>query len=112
MGKGIERGDIVRISKFEEKESDVNIASHILVDCFKKEFNCVVLLSNDTDLKAPLGFARKEYKKIGVISPHQEQRIHQDLQKVSHFSKSIPDEILKKCQFPEKVGKMKKPSNW
>ncbi len=107
----LNKGNYVRISKFEEKESDVNIASHILVDCLVQNIDCIILLSNDTDLKTPLMFARNKFrKKIGIISP--QKIIHQDLQKISLFSKNISDELLKKSQFPETVGKVKKPFNW
>ena len=111
LGKGIGKGEIVKIRKYEEKESDVNIASHVLVDSVQKDIDCIVLLSNDTDLKTPLFFARKIFhKKIGIISPS--KRTHYQLQEISHFNKCITEPMLGECQFPTEVGKVKKPYSW
>ena len=88
IGRGIRKGEIVEIQKYEEKESDVNIASHILLDCCREDIECIVLLSNDTDLKMPLRFARKQFeKRIGIISPN--PNIHQDLKKIGSSPKSM-----------------------
>ena len=50
-GKSIKENKIITVTKWEEKKSDVNIASHIIYDCCKKKIDCIALLSNDTDLK-------------------------------------------------------------
>ena len=111
VGKGIKKGEIVDIEKYEEKESDVNMASHILFDCIKSKVDCIVLLSNDTDLLTPLSMARKEFgKKIGIISPA--RYTHEDLKAISHFDITITDKNLKESQFPKKVGTAMKPSGW
>ncbi len=49
----------IKLTKHEEKETDVNIATHIIYDCCKENIQSIALLSNDTDLKLPLFFARK-----------------------------------------------------
>lgn len=109
--KGINKGEIVRIRKYEEKESDVNIASHIILDSTQKDVECIVLISNDTDLRMPLLISKEKFnKKIGVISPYNPS--HVELKKVSHFHKIIDNEILAECQFPEEVAGIKKPSTW
>ena len=109
--QGINQGDIVTIKKYEEKESDVNMASHILLDCVKSGNDCTVLLSNDTDLLTPLSMARKEFgKKIGIISPS--KQTHEALKRISHFSVAITDEQLKKSQFSVNVDRYRKPINW
>ena len=77
----------------------------------QEELECIVLMSNDTDLKTPLSIARKKFKKrVGIISPY--KRTHQELKKVSHFNVNITNEILKQCQFPEKVAEVTKPPSW
>ena len=55
--------DSVRVNKWEEKESDVNIASHIISDAYENEYDCAVLMSNDTDLKTPLRYVKEETQK-------------------------------------------------
>ena len=64
----VEGNKLATISKWEEKESDVNIASHSIVDV--PQYDCAVLISNDTDLKTPLGYIKNNFKKtVGIISP-------------------------------------------
>ena len=102
QGGYIESNELVTVSKWEEKESDVNIAAHIVADAFKDEFDCAVLMSNDTDLKTPLGYIKEDLKKnVGLISPR--RNIHIELMKASHFQKRISNRVLKQCQFPEKM---------
>lgn len=57
----------VKIFKPEEKETDVNIASHIVYDCCRENIDCIVLLSNDTDLKTPLEIVKYRLKKAEEI---------------------------------------------
>ena len=99
-GQYIEGTELVTISKWEEKESDVNIATHIIADT--PQYDCAVLISNDTDLKTPLNYVKENFKKcVGIISPR--RNIHIELKEVSHFQKRISNNVLKQCQFPEKM---------
>ncbi len=99
-GRYIEGTELVTISKWEEKESDVNIATHIITDA--PRYDCAVLISNDTDLKTPLRYVKKNLKKVvGIISPS--RNIHIELKNVSHFQKRISNKVLEQCQFPEKM---------
>ena len=56
------------ISSFEEKGSDVNIASHLLLDIFEKRIDAAIVISNDSDLKLPLQIARDRIH-VGLINP-------------------------------------------
>ena len=99
-GEYIEGNKLVTISKWEEKESDVNIATHIVADA--AQYDCTVLISNDTDLKTPLQYVKENLKKtVGIISPR--RNIHIELMNVSHFQKRISNKILEQCLFPEKM---------
>ena len=92
--------DVIKVKKWEEKESDVNIATHIVADAYKNEYDCAVLISNDTDLKTPLIYVKKNLKKqIGIISPR--RKIHIELKNICDFRKAITNRVLEKCQFPE-----------
>jgi hypothetical protein len=46
--------DVVRVLKVEEKGSDVNLASHLLLDAFQGSFDVAAVLSNDSDLIEPM----------------------------------------------------------
>ncbi|MDE0092852.1 MAG: NYN domain-containing protein [Oligoflexia bacterium] len=96
----IESDELVTVSKWEEKESDVNIATHIIADA--GQYDCAVLISNDTDLKTPLRYVKEVFKKeIGIISPR--RNVHIELRSASHFQKRISNKVLEQCQFPEKM---------
>ena len=110
--EGIQKGSIVKIEKYEEKESDVNMASHIIWDSACQDIACVVLVSNDTDLKMPLRIARKEFRKrIGIISP-MGAIMHQQLRRISQFKHEMTLDNLKRCQLPERIGTIRKPAGW
>ena len=101
-GQYIEENILSAVSKWEEKESDVNIASHIIADAYEDEYDCAVLMSNDTDLKTPLIYVKEKVKKqIGIISPR--RNIHMELINICDFRKAITNKVLEQCQFPEKM---------
>jgi hypothetical protein len=45
---------VVHVHTMEEKGSDVNLAVHILNDAWKDLYDAAVVISNDTDLTAPI----------------------------------------------------------
>ena len=101
-GKYKEGNELTVISKWEEKESDVNIAGHIISDAYENKYDCAVLMSNDTDLKMPLTCVKRRLKKqVGIISPR--RNIHIELIKICDFRKAITNKVLEQCQFPEKM---------
>ena len=52
----------------EEKGSDVNVASHLLVDVLTGSVDAAVLISNDSDLRFPIQFVRTRVP-VGVVNP-------------------------------------------
>ena len=106
---------VVRISKFEEKGSDVNIASFMLADCFQKECDVPVLLSNDSDLAERLKCIKTKLKMpVGLITPA--SFFVTELKSYSSFRRKISDKQLKAAQFPPKLkdeqGKFSCPKDW
>ncbi|MFT4050793.1 MAG: hypothetical protein QM677_00930 [Microbacterium sp.] len=66
-------GDVnlfVHYSSFEEKGSDVNVATHLLSDILRQQVDAAIVLSNDGDLRLPLQIAR-EYVPVGLVNPTQ-----------------------------------------
>jgi uncharacterized LabA/DUF88 family protein len=60
----------VEVIKTEEKGSDVNIASHLLLDAFRSRFDVAVVISNDSDLAEPIHLVRTELRrKVLVLMP-------------------------------------------
>jgi hypothetical protein len=52
----------------EEKGSDVNVASHLLIDMFKGTVDAALVISNDSDLSYPLRQARLVIP-VGTVNP-------------------------------------------
>ena len=86
--------------KTEEKRSDVNIASQMFIDHIETNFDCIVLVSGDTDLIAPLHYLKKRTgKSVIVFNPH--ERPSEELRAVSTYYKHIPRDLPAKCQLPD-----------
>ena len=101
--------------KSEEKGSDVDIASYLLLDAFGNACTTAVVISNDSDLKTPIEIARHELGiKVGVVNPHPAHKRSRDLQPT--FFKQLRPSILKACQFPaslaDEKGSFGKPHAW
>jgi uncharacterized LabA/DUF88 family protein len=107
---------MVRVLKSEEKGSDVNIATYLLLDGFKGDYEQAVVMSNDSDLKTPIEVVRNELKlPVGVIFPISRpgRRASQELMAVAKFQKSIRDPLLARCQLPPIInGNIHKPPQW
>lgn len=46
------------VARREEKGSDVNVASHLLIDVLTERVDAAVVISNDSDLAYPVAYAR------------------------------------------------------
>ncbi len=106
---------MVKVLKTEEKGSDVNIASYMLMDGFQNRFDTAVLMSNDSDLATPLKFLRETLgKKVGILNP--QEKASRVLVKNSDFVKSIRDGVLAVSQFDQTLtdsnGTFTKPIDW
>jgi hypothetical protein len=104
-----------RVIKTEEKGSDVNIATHLLVDAFHNDFELAVIISNDSDLLAPIQVVTREFgKPVGLLNPHQNTSV--TLQPHVLFVKHIRKGVLANSLFPETLrdskGSFKKPASW
>lgn len=59
---------IVSYAFREEKGSDVNVASHLLLDTLESRVDAAIVISNDSDLALPLVEARKRIP-VGTVNP-------------------------------------------
>lgn len=105
----------LHVMKTEEKGSDVNLASHLLMDAFDNAFDVAVIVSNDSDLVEPISMVRNRFKKgVGLLNP--QKNISRALQPLAHFIKPIRPGALAQSQFPSQmqdaVGVFHKPARW
>ena len=56
------------VATWEEKGSDVNVASHLLVDVLTGAADAAVVISNDSDLRWPVQEARRRVP-VGMVNP-------------------------------------------
>jgi len=62
---------IVEVIATEEKGSDVNLATYLLVDGFAGEYETAIIISNDSDLKLPIEYVRDKGYSVGILNPQQ-----------------------------------------
>ena len=104
-----------RVIKTEEKGSDVNLATLLLMDAFDDLFDCAVIVSNDSDLKEPIAQVRQRFgKTIGILNP--QRRVSGALAPLAHFIKAIRPGAIAAAQFPaamrDATGAFSKPPRW
>jgi uncharacterized LabA/DUF88 family protein len=111
------RGDArtVEVVNTEEKGSDVNLATYLLLDAFKRDCDVAVVISNDSDLKLPIEIAQSELgMRVGVVNPHPPARRSRALRPT--FFKQLRTSALVACQFPPVLtdgkGEIRKPPRW
>ena len=108
--------DKVKVIKQEEKRTDVNIASHMLIDGFHDKYDAAALITNDSDLCYPISFIRNELKKpVFVFNP--QLRPSKSLKECATSIYHINDNTLKSAQFPRIVEvdggkKFSRPTEW
>jgi hypothetical protein len=105
----------VRIVHTEEKGSDVNLATHLLLDGFRGDYESAVVISNDSDLTEPIRVVRDELKlPIGVLCPHDNPS--RQLRAAATFWREIRTATLANAQFVDTLsdatGEFHKPERW
>ena len=105
----------VRVFKTEEKGSDVNLASYMLLDAFRKDCEVAVVVSNDADLKTPIELAIDELGiRVGVLNPHPPEKRSLDLHPT--FFKQLRRGPIAASQFEpvlsDALGEIRKPDDW
>jgi uncharacterized LabA/DUF88 family protein len=108
----------VEVIKSEEKGSDVNLATHLLIDAFDSEYEAAVVITNDSDLVEPILQVRRKFKlKVVVLHPCRPGRKPSfELRKSATKSMLVDLRLLPSCMFPptltDAAGKITKPASW
>jgi hypothetical protein len=106
----------VVVRRTEEKGSDVNLASHLLMDAMKGDFELALVVSNDSDLCEPIRMTIREAgRPVGVLIPHDRASI--DIARIPPtFIKRIRRGALAASQFPDVIhdarGPVHRPPGW
>jgi NYN domain len=97
------------------KGSDVNLATELLVDGFQHAYEVAVVISNDSDLVAPVRAVRTHLgNAVGIINPHLRQSA--ELRKCASFVKDVRPWALSSSHLPptlsDAIGEIHKPAGW
>ena len=115
------------VLKMEEKGSDVNLATYMLVDAFRRDCGQMLVITNDSDLAEPVRIINKELNiPVGLLNPQtddtalrrarstgrppQKARPSIELKKYARFYREIssegPSSHMAQSQFPDVVNEL------
>ena len=116
--RNVNAPQMVWVSRTEEKRSDVNLATYLLIDACYDDFDEAVVISNDSDLVEPITAVRDRFhKRIGVVNPDVAHRRSPDLQNAGSWAfPTIYGRYFRDSQLPDQIadggGEFGKPSRW
>jgi len=107
---------LVSVSAFEEKGSDVNVASSLLIDVLTGVIDAAIVFSNDSDLEFPLSEARLHVP-VATVNPSGARRPvalsgKRDDGVGRHWWRTLSAADFRDHQMPEVVGDHRRPAGW
>ena len=109
----------IEVWNTEEKGTDVNLASHLLLDGFRGQYEQAVVLSNDADLALAIRMVRDDLAfPVGVVNPNTDPKAvtPRELTAAATFTRRLRVNALARSQFPDPLrdskGIITKPAPW
>lgn len=107
---------MVKYLHLEEKGSDVNVASHLLLDVLSTRVDAAVVISNDSDLAFPIRAVRDRVP-VGLINPRDGYTAGDLMGKKTdgvgnHWWWKLQGPTFLSNQLPDPAGKFTKPVGW
>ncbi len=107
----------VRVMNSEEKGSDVNLATRLLVDGFNGVYEQAVVVSNDADFAGAMRYVRDGLGlRVTLVNPDAKNPSPRELANAATYIKRLWKSHLRRCQFPEALtdefGVITKPEGW
>lgn len=104
------------IYRFEEKGSDVNLASYLLRDVYKYDLKAALVITADSDLLTPIKFALDNHAIIKIVIPGDGLNADQ-MKSVSPLAETLNLETVRESQFSnpyimKKGSLIYKPKTW
>jgi uncharacterized LabA/DUF88 family protein len=102
---------------YNEKMTDVNIATHMIMDAYNDICDMAMLISGDSDLVPPIRAIHENFKQKRVFVAFPPKRNNSSVALVAKGSLIIGRKKLVDCQFPYEVKKkdgyiLRKPKEW
>ena len=107
----------VLIRDSEEKGSDVNLATRLLVDGFNGEYEQAVVVSNDADFAEAMRYVRDDLGlRVTLVNPDRGNTSPRQLADAATYVKRLWKSHLRRSQLPDTlrddVGVITKPASW
>jgi uncharacterized LabA/DUF88 family protein len=107
---------MVSTARREEKGSDVNVASHLLIDVLEHRIDAAVVISNDSDLKFPVQAARQRVP-VGTVNPSRSHTAGKLRGSPAdgvgnHWWYQLTAADFRACQLPDPAAGVQKPTPW
>lgn len=100
-----------------EKMTDVNIATHMIVDAYQDKYDVAILISGDSDLVPPIRAIHSNFPKKSVFVAFPPKRHNVTVANAAKGSMIIGRKKLVDSQLPDEVQKpggfiLRKPTEW
>ena len=107
----------VEVWDTEEKGSDVNLATRLLVDGFNGEYQQAVVVSNDADFAGAMRYVRDALGlRVTLVNPDSRKSSPRPLADSATYVKRLWRSHLRRSQFPHRIvdahGVISKPLGW
>jgi uncharacterized LabA/DUF88 family protein len=88
---------------YEEKMTDVNIATALLMDAFDDHFDTALIISGDSDLTTPVQRVRDRFPEKRLIVAFPPKRHSDQLRRTAHAAFTIGEQKLRHSLLPDDV---------
>ena len=107
----------VEVWDTEEKGSDVNLATRLLVDGFNGEYQQAAVVSNDADFAGAMRYVRDDLGlRVTQVNPDAKTPSPRSLANAATYVKRLWRSHLRRSQFPDRIvdrhGVISKPLGW
>ena len=107
----------VLIRDSEEKGSDVNLATRLLVDGFNEDYEQAVVVSNDADFAGAMRYVRDDLGlRVALVNPDPRNASPRELADAATYVKRLWKSHLRRSQLPDtlrdEIGTITKPASW
>lgn len=104
-------------TSYEEKMTDVRIATQLIVDAYEDRFDTAIIISGDSDLAPPIEAIRNSFRDKRIIIAFPPGRRSERLKSLAHGYLVIGKDKLRKSLLPDQVvspsGRMiHRPKEW
>lgn len=101
----------------DEKMTDVNIATHLMLDAFDNKYDTSLLISGDSDLCGTVNAIKHRFKRKRIIVAFPPARYSEALANVANASLTIGRKKIADSQFSKDVSKadgfvLTRPTSW